>query len=180
MIGSTLAKVHRALADHGRQGAERFHWVDPDAGYLSLRPWLRTAITAALADLDAADPATMSWGLLHGDPAPEAFRLDPATGRCGVIDWSFFLSGPLLYDLASAVIYVGGVAVAGELIDAYLASGMIPAAEARAGLEPMVRFRWAVQANYFAWRISRNDLTGIAGPQENEKGLEDARRHLIA
>jgi hypothetical protein len=43
----------------------------------------------------------------------------------------------------------------------------------------MLRFRWAVQADYFAWRISVNDLTGISGPEENEKGLEDARRFLI-
>jgi len=43
---------------------------------------------------------------------------------------------------------------------------------------PMLRFRWGVQANYFAWRIAENDLTGISGPQDNEKGLEDARRSL--
>lgn len=36
---------------------------------------------------------------------PEAFRLDPATGRYGVIDWSYALRGPLLDDLASAVMY---------------------------------------------------------------------------
>jgi hypothetical protein len=46
------------------------------------------------------------------------------------------------------------------------------------GLPPMLRFRWAVQANYFAWRISVNNLTGIDGPQDNEKGLADVRRSL--
>ena len=81
LIGTTLARVHRALAGGDTAAAQRLHWVDPDAGYLSLRPWLRPAIAAALAALDAADPAAMSWGLLHADPAPEAFRLDPATGR---------------------------------------------------------------------------------------------------
>jgi hypothetical protein len=30
-----------------------------------------------------------------------------------------------------------------------------------------------------ARRITANDLTGIAGPRENEKGLEDARRALL-
>ena len=54
------------------------------------------------------------------------------------------------------------------------------AAEVRAGLGPMVRFRWAVQANYFAWRIAENELTGVSGPLGNEKCLEDARRALIA
>lgn len=45
-------------------------------------------------------------------------------------------------------------------------------------LTPMLRMRWAVQADYFAGRISTNDLTGIGGPNENEKGLEDARLGL--
>jgi Ser/Thr protein kinase RdoA (MazF antagonist) len=178
IIGTTLAQVHRALAGCETEEAQRFHWVDPDAGYLSLRPWLRPAITAALTALDAADPATMSWGMLHADPSPEAFRLDPAAGRCGVIDWSYFLYGPLLYDLASAVMYAGGPAHARDLIEAYLKQGMLARAEVHRGLAAMLRFRWAVQASYFAWRIANNDLTGISGPNENENGLEDARRSL--
>jgi homoserine kinase type II len=180
LIGTTLACVHRTLEDCTADGAQRFHWVDPDADHLSLRPWLRPAISSAVDALDAADPGCMSWGLLHADPAPEAFRLDPATGRCGVIDWSYFLYGPLLYDLASAVMYLGGQNHAGELIDAYLREDVLGRAEVRAGLAPMLRFRWAVQANYFAWRIAENDLTGISGPHENEKGLEDARRSLTS
>jgi Ser/Thr protein kinase RdoA (MazF antagonist) len=120
----------------------------------------------------------MSWGLLHADPAPEAFRLDPATGRCGVIDWSYFLHGPLLYDLASAIMYVGGLAHAGDLIEAYLKQGLLDRGEVGQGLAAMLRFRWAVQASYFAWRIANNDLTGISSPEENEKGLEDARQSL--
>jgi homoserine kinase type II len=180
LIGRTLGRVHRALADYPDEAAERFHWVDPAAGHLSLRPWLRPAIIAALGVLDDADPGRMTWGLLHADPAPEAFRLDPATGQCGVIDWSYALRGPLLYDLASAVMYAGGPDRAAELIRAYLMEGTIEPAEAEHGLAPMLRFRWAVHANYFAWRISEGDLTGISGPHENEKGLEDARFFLLA
>jgi Ser/Thr protein kinase RdoA (MazF antagonist) len=180
VIGATLAEVHRALAGYEIADAQRFHWVDPDADYLALRPWLRPAIVAALEVLDAADPGTMSWGLLHADPAPGAFRLDPATGRCGVIDWAYAVCGPLIYDLASAVMYVGGPDRAGRLIAAYLDAGVVGAAEVGRGLAAMLRFRWAVQANYFAWRIAGNDLTGISGPADNEKGLEDARRALIS
>jgi len=180
LIGRTLAQVHRALAGYEVEGAQRFHWVDPDADYLSLRPWLRPAIAAALTVLDAARPDTMSWGLLHADPAPGAFRLDPATGRCGVIDWSYAVHGPLLYDLASAVMYVGGPSHAKTLVSAYLAEGVLGAPEVEHGLAPMLRFRWAVQANYFAWRIAGNNLTGISGPQDNEKGLEDARLFLTS
>ena len=180
LIGNTLAEVHRALSACSINGANRFHWVDLDASYLSLRPWLRPAISAALDGLDAADTGSMPWGMLHADPAPDAFRLDPVTGRCGVIDWSYFLYGPLLYDLASAVMYVGGAADAGDLVEAYLRHGLMNAVEVRAGLGPMVRFRWAVQANYFAWRIAENELTGVSGPLGNEKCLEDARRALTA
>ena len=180
LIGTTLANVHRALADYKVETANHFHWVDPAAEYLSLRPWLRPAITAALRDLDNARPDGMSSGLLHADPAPGAFRFDPSTGRCGVIDWSYALYGPLLYDLASAVMYVGGPGHAQQLIQAYLAQGTLGPAEVQHGLAPMLRFRWAVQANYFAWRIAENNLTGITGPEENEKGLEDARQSLTA
>jgi Ser/Thr protein kinase RdoA (MazF antagonist) len=120
----------------------------------------------------------MTWGLLHADPAPEAFRLNPATGRCGVIDWSYALYGPLLYDLASAVMYAGGPEHAQALIQSYLGEHILTAMEVEHGLAPMLRFRWAVQANYFAWRIAENNLTGISNPEDNEKGLEDARRFL--
>jgi Ser/Thr protein kinase RdoA (MazF antagonist) len=178
LIGRTLARVHRALAGYEVAAVQRFAWVDPDADYLALRPWLRPAITSALDALDTARPDRMTAGLLHADPAPEAFRLDPATGRCGVIDWSYAVHGPLLYDLASAVMYAGGPDHADALVRAYLGAGILSAAEVEHGLAAMLRFRWAVQANYFAWRIAGNNLTGINGPQDNEKGLEDARRSL--
>ena len=158
-------------------GTQRFHWIDPTAAHLSVRPWVRPAIAAAVEALEGLDAT--SWGLLHTDPAPEAFRLDPTTGVCGVIDWSVALAGPHLYDLASAVMYVGGAERAGELIDAYLSAAMLTRADVDRGLLPMLRFRWAVQADYFAQRIVANDLTGITGRQDNEKGLEDARRRLM-
>jgi hypothetical protein len=75
--------------------------------------------------------------------------------------------------------YVGGPDHAQDLIEAYLAEGVLQLDEVRRGLAPMLRSRWAVQADYFAWRIAENDLTGIDGPHDNEKGLEDARRVLV-
>lgn len=180
LIGTTLARVHCALAGQSIDGATRFHWVDTDADFLSIRPWLRPAIAAALDVLDAAEGSSMCWGLLHCDPAPGAFRHDPATGRCGVIDWSYAVFGPLLYDIASAVMFVGGIGASGELVEAYLRAGFLGRAEVVNGLAPMLRFRWAVQANYFAWRIATDDLTGISGPGDNEKGLEDARLALAS
>jgi Ser/Thr protein kinase RdoA (MazF antagonist) len=178
VIGETLALAHQALQGASVPGAQRFHWVRPDADHLALRPWIRPAVTAAVAALDRLDPASLTWGLLHSDPAPEHFRLDPSSGRCGVIDWSIALEGPLLYDLASAVMYVGGQDHAGPLVDAYLRHPVVPSAEAERALPVLLRFRWAVQADYFARRISNHDLTGITGPADNEKALEEARRRL--
>jgi Ser/Thr protein kinase RdoA (MazF antagonist) len=181
LIGATLARVHGVLRDRELPGAQRFHWVDPVAARLGLRPWLRSAIgeaVDALAELQRREPA---WpqGLLHADPAPEAFRYDATTGHCGIIDWGSALRGPLLYDLASAVMYLAGPDRAAAMIDAYRAAGLLTAREIADGLPVMLRFRWAVQADYFAWRITSNDLTGISGPEEHEKGLEDARRALL-
>ena len=115
----------------------------------------------------------MTWGLLHADPAPEHFRLDATSGRCGLIDWSVALEGPMLADLASAVMYVGGPDHRGHLVEAYLRRAVVAAGEVERSLTVMLRFRWPVQADYFAWRIATHDLTGSAGPADNEKGLDD-------
>ena len=180
MIGSTLGRVHVALAGRVLPGVHRFHWLDPTASHLSVRPWLRPSIEAAIAAWDAIGPASLTWGLLHTDPAPEAFRCEDSTGECGLIDWDLGLNGPLLYDLASAQMYVGGPEHSGPLIDAYVKTGALPAEEVHRALGPLARMRWAVQADYFAMRIANGDLTGIDGPADNEKGLEDARRGLSA
>ncbi len=172
LIGTTLARMHHALRDVTVTGEDRFHWVEPDAPHLGIRPWIRPAVAAAVAALDTRG---MTSGLLHNDPAPEAFRHDRASGVCGVIDWSAAIRGPLLYDLASAVMYAGP-----GVIEAYLERGPLPRAEVDGGLAAMTRFRWAVQADYFARRLATGDLTGIAGAAENEKGLADARAGLGA
>ncbi|TVY99010.1 hypothetical protein EAS64_42415 [Trebonia kvetii] len=89
------------------------------------------------------------------------------------------LHGPLLYDVASAAMYLGGIGSAGPMIDAYRAVGPLTEAQLAEGLPVLLRFRWPLEAEYFAWRITENDLTGISGPEENEKGLEDARCALL-
>jgi homoserine kinase type II len=178
LIGSTLGRVHCALRRVRVTGADRFHWLDTGAAHLGIRPWLRERVAAAVAALDDLDPATLTAGLLHGDPAPEAFRHHPGQPGCGLIDWSVALCGPVLYDLASAVMYVGGPSHAGELIEAYLAQEALGRAEVDRGLPVMLRFRWAVQADYFAHRIVTDDRTGIESSAGNEKGLADARAGL--
>ncbi|MDR7276237.1 phosphotransferase enzyme family protein [Catenuloplanes atrovinosus] len=171
LIGTTLGRVHRTLRDVPMPDAERFHWVDPRADHLGLRPWVRPAVSAAVEAYDRLGPETLTWGLLHTDPNPDAFRVDRARGVCGVIDWSVAMTGPLLYDLASAVMYAGGPEHARDLIESYHAERVVPRAEVDRALGTMLRFRWAVQADYFARRIAGDDLTGGA---DNERGLADA------
>jgi homoserine kinase type II len=179
LIGGTLARVHLALTGRIVAGAERFPWLDVAAEHLDLRDWLRPAVAAALQRWDGIPPESMTWGLLHSDPAPEAFRFDAAVGDCGLIDWDRALVGPLMYDVASAVMYVGPQR-AQPLLDAYVATGGLAATEVERTLDAMRAMRWAVQADYFALRIVASDLTGIAGQDENEKGLSDARAGLAA
>lgn len=179
LIGRTLGRVHEALRDVPTAPVDRFHWVDAQAAHLSVRSWVQPSVAAAVAAYEAVDPSFFSWGLLHCDPAPEAFRLDHVTGVCALIDWSAAISGPLLYDLASAVMYVGGADQAECLIETYLESRTITRAEVEHGLLTMLRFRWAVQADYFARRLAAGDLTGIISDADNEKGLEDARQWLV-
>jgi homoserine kinase type II len=178
LIGTTLVRVHRALRNIQVEGAERFHWVDPRAERLAVRPWVRPRVAEAVRALDELGHRSLSQGLLHTDPAPKAFRLDRSKGVCGLIDWSTAMTGPLLYDPASAVMYVGGPERAEPLVQAYLEHAPVPRAEVERGLLVMLRFRGAVQADYFAHRIAADDLTGIASAGENEVGLEHARGML--
>jgi hypothetical protein len=90
------------------------------------------------------------------------------------------MDGPLMYDLASAVMYVGGLDRAEPLIGAYLEHPVLHRAEVERTLRPMLRLRWAVQADYFARRLSTDDLTGIKTAEETELGLADARDGLIS
>lgn len=178
LIGGTLAGAHGALIGQRVSEADRFHWIDPSAEHLAIQDWVRPAVSDALAAYERLPPDSLTWGLLHTDPAPEAFLFDEKTAICGLIDWDTGMFGPLMYDLASAVMYVGGPDHARHLMDAYLERGVLQRTEVEGTLRPMLRLRWAVQADYFARRISTNDLTGITGPHENEEGLEDARLSL--
>jgi homoserine kinase type II len=117
--------------------------------------------------------------VLHTDPAPEAFVHDDRTGVTGLIDWTGARRGPVLYDVASAVMYLGGTARAAAFLRAYRASGPLAAQEMQ-HLDALRRFREAVHGAYSARRPATHDLTGGIGRTGNEKGLDDARRRLAA
>lgn len=175
--GNALGAAHRALGGFEHPG--RFHWIRSDAAHLGVEDWVRPAVTdavAAMAKLSVTDQ--LSYGAMHGDPATDCFRLDPDTGRIGIIDWGSAFTGPLVYDIASAVMYAGGPDRAADLIDGYVAAGPVPRDEVEAALPTVLRFRGAVQADYFAYRIFVDDRTGIEGPTDNYKGLREARTLL--
>jgi homoserine kinase type II len=58
---------------------------------------------------------------LHTDPAPEAFLFHAESASCGLIDWDTGLVGPLMYDVASAVMYLGGSEWSTGFVAAYIA-----------------------------------------------------------
>ena len=60
LIGTTLARAHRALNRVSVPGADRFHWIDPDAEHLSIRDWVRPAVADALAGWDNLPPDSLS------------------------------------------------------------------------------------------------------------------------
>jgi ribosomal protein S18 acetylase RimI-like enzyme len=177
LVGRTLARAHIALGTTpARTDIEPR--LDPASPHLWIRPWIRPALAAARAAIEALGPDTLTWGPLHGDPAAEAFLADSETGTVGLIDWGAYTVGPRVFDLASAVMYAGGIDNAQPLIDAYLAEEAMSAAEVERALGAMLGWRWASQAYYFSNRIAAGEMTGIIDPAENEKGLADAKSYL--
>lgn len=181
LIGTTLAAVHRAGAAPADGPAEPFFdWLAEAAERGFGTTWVQPAVRQVLGEFAALPPLTP--GIVHTDPAPEAF-LVPAEGTgepIGLIDWAGATRGPLLYDVASAVMYLGGPDRAGPFLTAYLADPPLPGTEVADHLEVLVRYRWAVQAAYFAVRLDRDDRTGIADWEGNVEGLEAARENLHA
>jgi len=178
--GDGLAAAHRGLARFAHPGLAKFQRVRPDAPHLDVEPWVRPAIASAIAAvtrLCVTDQLT--YGVLHGDPAPREFRFDLETGRLGLLGWgSAAATGPLTYDVASAVMYAGGLAAAGELLDGYLSTGIIGDDECDAALPTMLRFRLAVEADRYAERSFAGDRTDEvrAGLAETRDGLENGVR----
>lgn len=177
-IASTLAGVHSASTPTIGPSTATFalDWLSPQMPGVADHPWLMAAIEAVRRE---TDPLTVTWSVLHTDPTPEAFIRNDATGVTGLIDWAGARRGPVLYDVASAVMYLGGTEHASVFIDTYLLQGPLSADEMQ-HLDAFRCFREAVQGAYFAGRLASNDLTGGVEHADNEKGLADARRRLGA
>ncbi|MEV5966180.1 phosphotransferase [Kribbella sp. NPDC051952] len=169
-IGTVLGRVHTVSAAEPGNLDDWLHLVTQFDKYLDLEPWIRPAVEGALDGVKVLDG--LSWAWLHGDPSAEAF-LRQSNGEVALIDWGSAMYAPILYDVASAVMYTGKP---DHLVPAYLDRRPNLAAELERGLTPFLHLRWAVQAAYFAWRCTQDIRTGITNPAENHKGLSDARR----
>lgn len=174
-IARTLAKAHGMET---REVTRRpfFEWIHGSAPGLGAEPWVRPAVHAVCNEYALLPPVT--WGILHTDPAPEAFLYDELTDSVGLIDWAGSTRGPLLYDVASALMYLGGIKRGSTFLGEYALCGSIFSDEIDSHLSAFRRFRGAVQAVYFSQRLLADDLTGIADGSENWKGLHDAHEIL--
>lgn len=175
-IAATLARAHAAGNPSAGPGVATFaqDWLSPDAPGVADHPWLTAAIAKVRQE---TRDLTLTWSLLHTDPAPEAFIHDDRTGVTGLIDWAGARRGPVLYDVASAVMYLGGPEHAAPFLATYAVHETLGTDEMQ-HLDAFRRLREAVQGVYFAGRIAASDLTGITDRSENARGLDDARRRL--
>jgi homoserine kinase type II len=170
LIGRTLGCVHSVLARAPvPAGLDRWPWSFVDTTVID-EPDLRMAATKAIDVAQQLAP-TLTHGILHGDPAPEAFLA--SDGDVALIDWGAACHGPLLYDLASAWFYTDASVVASYARTAPISTNELGATDV------FLAFRWAVQAWYFSDRLHRRDLTGLPDSTGNDKGLSDARRALV-
>lgn len=175
-IANTLARVHAANSPTSGPGVATFapDWLSPLMPGVAAHPWLPVAIETVRAE---TDPLIVTWSVLHTDPAPEAFIHDDRTGVIGLVDWAGARRGPVLYDIASAVMYLGGTQHAAAFLARYQSQGLL-GVEEWLHIDVFRRFREVVQGVYFAGRLAAPELTGVIDQAENEKGLFDARRRL--
>lgn len=176
LIATTLAAVHTAGGAELSTGPFLDEWLSPADDVLVVERWLPEALAEVRREYDALPPLT--WTQLHTDPTPEAFIHDDDTGVTGLIDWAGSCRGPALYDVASAVMYLRGPDRCRRFLSTYGESGPLDDGELDL-LDTFRRFRWAIQASYYAGRIVADDQTGVRDdPEHNRDSLARARRGL--
>ncbi len=122
-LAETLGRAHTLLGTSPRS-APFFPWLGADPAVGEVADWILPAIGAVRAEYVTLPAIT--WGTLHNDPAPEAFLLDESTGSVGMIDWSGAEPGPVLYDVASALMYLGGPVKGSVFLACYAAVAVVP------------------------------------------------------
>ena len=79
-----------------------------------------------------------------------------------MVDWAGATHGPALYDVASAVMYIGGRQKASTFLASYVENHPGSADEVDVYIDSFSRFHAAVQASYFSKRVATSDYIGIA------------------
>ena len=183
--GDLLGRAHRALLGHQASVPARLSLPALAGSHLAVASWLRPALSdvaAAVTRLMVTDQLT--YGVLHGDPRPEGFHLDPETGATAMTGWGRPTVGPLVYDAAIAVRHAGGIEAAEEFIDGYISAGPVTGDELSVALGVMLRLHWALVAEDHARAIAgtgsivplpRATASAIAARRD---GLEVARQAL--
>ena len=149
--GDLLGRAHRALLPHQRLVSERLVMPQVNAPHLGVADWLRPTlgdVVQAVSRLMVTDQLT--YGILHGEPGPDAFRLDVRTGATGLTGWGPPVLGPLVYDVAVAVRHAGGPDAAEELLDGYASAGPVDPDELAVALPVLLRLHWALVADAHA------------------------------
>jgi homoserine kinase type II len=155
--GGALGAAHRSLRRFVHPDLAKFQAATAPAAapHLAMEPWLGPAVAdtaAVVRRIMVTDQLT--YGVRHGRPAATRFRLDSATGRVGLVGWADAGTGPLVYDLAHAVLCAEGTGTGtGALVEAYVRAGPVPADECAAVLPPMLALRAAAHAAVVAARI---------------------------
>jgi Ser/Thr protein kinase RdoA (MazF antagonist) len=170
--GDALGRLHRDLAGFADPRLPRLGRPDPAGVHLRVAPWLPDAVAeadAALVRLTVTD--RLSYGVLHGDPDPGAFRLDRATGRIGVVGWGWAATGLLLSDVAAAVCRLGGSLRTGGFLAGYLAAAPLTVGELTAGLAVLLRCRLAGRAADLARRLHAGDSPDAAADLSRLAGI---------
>ena len=188
-VGAEPEPLRRDDGQQGPQRHSRQHEQDgaehdpPDHGLVpdipAARPQGRDEPLPHAVHRDRATAPHPAVRSDHADPAPDAFLRQPDTDQVALIDWSA-TTRPVLHDVASALMYLGGRQNAASFWTAYVDHSPASSAELVDHLGALTRYRAAVQAAYFSWRIATVDNTGILDHDENWKGLRDAELMLRA
>ncbi len=105
--------------------------------------------------------------------------LEKETGQVGVIDWGAIERGPLVFDVALALLWLfpKGSQASEEFLHAYLGVAPISSDELE-GLSYYTALLWARQAKFFAYRVAAGVTRGDPYPRGNIQRLLEARQAL--
>jgi homoserine kinase type II len=183
--GDLLGRTHDVLQKQQHAVFARLAMPDLAGTHVTAAAWLRPALTdvvGAVSRLMVTDQLT--YGVLHGEPRADWFRLDPDTGVVAMTGWGAPVLGPLVYDLAVAVRYAGGLDHAAELLDGYVSAAPVTRDELAVALPVMLRLHWALHAEDLARAVTaagtqvplpRASAMAVAARRD---ALEEARRAL--